>query len=305
MSRSLAERVAAAVRDRGLWCPGERVVVATSGGGDSVALADLLARTVDRHRGELELATVDHGTRDGSAADAQAVVALGRRLGLPVHVLTLSLGPAASEAACREARFAALRAVGGDVIALAHHRRDQAETLLIRLLRGTGPGGLVGMAWRAGDLARPLLDVDPDELARHVAAVGLPFVADPTNDDPRFLRNRVRRELLPLLEQLRPGAVDAVARTATFAREDADWVAEVARSLAPLDADGGFDAAALAALPVAAARRALILAWPALQLRHLESVLRACRSGAGTVSIGAGVEVVVNDGRVRICPPRR
>ncbi len=301
--RGLVERVAATIARHRLWDPGQRVAVAGSGGLDSVVLADVLHRSVGLHGGELIVATVDHGTRSGSAADAASVVALAGRLGLPVVVRELALGSGASEATCREARHAALRSVGADVVALAHHRRDQAETLLIRLLRGTGPGGLCGMPFRAGDRVRPLLDVDPADLLAWARARDLAFVDDPSKKDPRFLRNRVRHEVLPLLESLRPGVEAALARTASAARDEAEWVDDVVAGLVQIAEDGSFDAAALASLPPPPARRALLVAWPMLQVRHLDPILRACDVGAGAVDVGAGVRVVVNRGRVRISPP--
>src|SRR5690606_25781808 len=140
--------------------------------------------------------------------------------GLPCAVVRLGLGPGASEAVCRDARYAALDDVDADVVALAHHRDDQAETALLGLLRGGGTRAIGGMAWRRGRYVRPLLDVGRDEVRAWAASRGLAWRDDPTNARPDFLRNRVRHELIPLLEALRAGSVTALARGAGHAAED-------------------------------------------------------------------------------------
>ncbi len=210
----LRHRVGATVRDRALWSPGDRVAVAVSGGADSVALLDLLDLTRRWHQGRLEVVTVDHGLRDGSADDAAFVWELARSRGLPCTWVSLGLRAGASEAECRDARYRALDALSADHVALAHHRDDLAETVLLHLVRGTGVRGLVGMRWRRGRYVRPLLDVARDDLRRWLRWRELSWREDPTNSDPGRLRNRLRHEVLPLLEDLRPGAVAAVARSA-------------------------------------------------------------------------------------------
>lgn len=214
---SLAHRVGANIARHGLWAPDDLVIVAVSGGMDSVVLLHVLIHTSRWHRGRLEVATIDHGTRDGSASDAVFVQALADRHGLPCHVASLGLGDA-SEGTCRRARLAALYGILGErrgVIALAHHERDQAETILIQLLRGSGLAGLSAMGWTYDRRVRPLLDISHADLLRYAEENGLAWVEDPTNAEPRFLRNRVRREVLPLLDAVRPGAVGALARSAT------------------------------------------------------------------------------------------
>lgn len=202
-----------AVRRHALWSPGQRVAVAVSGGRDSVALLDLLLATRGAHGGALEVVTVDHRSRSGSGDDAAFVWGLARSLGLPVSRFDLPPGPR-TEAAWREARYRALESVGADVIALAHHADDLAETVLMQLVRGVGPGAFRPMAWRRGRRVRPLLGVSRSAIAAYAASRRLTWREDPTNADPRYLRARIRAEVMPLLEALRPGAAAGIARAA-------------------------------------------------------------------------------------------
>lgn len=206
----LRHRVGATIRDRGLWLPGQRVAVAVSGGADSVALLDVLLETRRWHGARLEVVTVDHGTRPGSGEDASFVWDLARARGLPVTRVDLGLGAQASEAVCREARYAAFARLRVDRVALAHHREDLVETVLLQLVRGTGAHG---MSWVRGPYVRPLLDVPREDLRRWLAWRGIGWREDPTNQERHRLRNRLRHEVLPLLEEVRPGAVGAFARS--------------------------------------------------------------------------------------------
>lgn len=216
----LRHHVGATVRDRALWAPGDRVAVAVSGGADSLALLDLLEVTRRWHGGALEVVTVDHGIREGSADDAAFVWELARSRGLPCTWVSLGLRGGASEAECRDARYRALAGLSVARVALAHHRDDLAETVLLHLLRGTGPRGFAGMAWRRDRYVRPLLDVPRADLRRWLAWRGLAWRDDPTNTDPGRLRNRLRHEVLPLLEDVRPGGVAAIARGALRTSEE-------------------------------------------------------------------------------------
>ncbi len=174
------------------------MAVAVSGGADSVALLHLLVEGVALHGGVLSVVTVDHGTRPDSAADADFVLARAASLGLPARAVRAALGPEASEAACRSARAEAYASEPADVIALGHHADDLAETAVLAWLRGHGSRGLGSLRPRAGRLVRPLLEVPRATLRAWLDARGLTWREDPTNASPRFLRNRVRHEVLPL-----------------------------------------------------------------------------------------------------------
>ena len=247
--RLVADRAARALAATGAPAPGDAVAVAVSGGADSLALLHAL-RTLAGPRGwRLHVVTVDHGLRDGSAADAAFVAGHAAELDLPVLVVTVAPAElarhraAGPEGAARAARYAALHAAAGEAgcawLATGHTRDDQAETVLLQLVRGTGPDGLAGMAVRTGRVLRPLLWVARAETQACCAALRLAWRVDPSNDDPRFLRNAVRARVLPMLEELRPGATAALARTAELARDDRDWAeTATAAALAALTGHG-------------------------------------------------------------------
>lgn len=295
----LLHRVGEAIARRGLWRAGERVAVAVSGGLDSVCLLDLLVATAGWHQGVLSVVTIDHGTRPGSADDAAFVVERATALGIAVTRRDLALGEEASEDTARKARFEVLDALDVDAVALAHHQGDQAETVLINLLRGTGPGGLEGMAWRRGRYVRPLLDVSRADLVEWASQRSLSWRDDPTNASDRFLRNRVRNEVLPLLEDLRPGSTAALARSATLATEQGALLDAL------LEAEPGASPDALstpwlATAPPALARRALHRSFAPLTTAHADAILAAAATGSGRVGIGSNRIVVVDAIRTRL-----
>ncbi|MTV24954.1 tRNA lysidine(34) synthetase TilS [Nitriliruptoraceae bacterium ZYF776] len=202
---------------------GAAVVVALSGGPDSTALAFLLPEA--RPDLAVTLVHVRHGLRD-DAQDVGVVRSHADWLGLPLEVVEVTVAPDGHgpQAAARQARYAALRRVAADVgaaaIAVAHTAEDQAETVLLRLARGTGTAGLAGMAPAAGDLVRPLLTVRRADVRRFVVLEGLPTATDPTNADPTVARVAVRDRVLPALAEVGPDPVAALARAADLARDD-------------------------------------------------------------------------------------
>jgi len=205
-------------------------LVAVSGGADSVALLDLLHTLAPELGLSLIVTHVDHGIRSDSGTVARAVGELAERYELPFEVGELSLGPDASETVARRARYAWLGEVqrrhGARYLVTAHHRDDQVETILLRLLKGSAPAGLAGIPARGrGGLVRPLLPFAKARLVAHVTARGLPMHDDPANHDPRHLRSWVRGVLLPLVaERLGPRAGDDVLRAGrAAARERHAW----------------------------------------------------------------------------------
>jgi len=204
---------------------GETVLVAVSGGADSVALLHLLLDLSTAWRLRLHVLHVDHQLRAESAADADFVRDLGARLGVPVDVATVAVDRRGSlEASARAARYAALEAcaarVGAERIAVGHTADDQAETVLMRLVQGAGVRGLAGIPPVRGRIIRPLIEVRRSALETELRRTGLAWVDDRTNRDPKFLRNRIRHELLPLLaDSYNPEIAASLVRVAAVARE--------------------------------------------------------------------------------------
>lgn len=237
---------------------GDRVLVAVSGGADSLALAAATAWVAPRLGLAPGAVTIDHALQAGSDDRAAAVARTCEGLGLaPVVIERVRVGRAGGpEAAARDARYDALAAtaerLGATLVLLGHTLDDQAETVLLGLARGSGARSLAGMRPRAGRYLRPFLDLRRETTAAAVAALDLAAWEDPHNRDPAFTRVRVRRDVMPVLEAaLGPGVPEALARTAELLRSDADALDEWAKttdSLAVAD---------LLALPSAVRRRVL------------------------------------------------
>ncbi len=213
------------------------VVIGLSGGADSLALAAAVAFEAPRAGVEATAVVIDHALQEGSDQVAARAVAAAESLGLPARSLRVTVGvEGGPEAAAREARREALksaaRELGAAAILLAHTLDDQAETVLIGLARGSGSASLSGMApvREEGALrwVRPLLAIRRETTRAACVAQGLPPWSDPHNLDRRFLRVRVRQDVLPVLEDaLGPGVAEALARTADQLREDADAFADM------------------------------------------------------------------------------
>jgi tRNA(Ile)-lysidine synthase len=270
--------------------PGELVLVACSGGPDSLALAAALAFVAPRAGLRAGAVTVDHGLQPGSADRAGQVAGTLRGLGLdPVQAVTVTVdGSGGPEAAARAARYAALEKAAADVgaaaVLLGHTLDDQAETVLLGLARGSGARSLAGMPPRRGIFARPLLGVRRPVTAAACEALGLHSWADPHNADRRFARVRVRLDALPALEAaLGPGVAEALARTAGQLRDDAEVLEEIAQAQRMRGAE--LSAVDLAALPGAV--RARVLRSAALDA--------GCPAGALTAAHVARIGDLVTD----------
>ena len=206
---------------------GEAVLVAVSGGPDSVALLDVLAELAPRLDLRLAAAHVHHGLRAEAEADAELARAHAERLGVAYFLERVDVRRAPPweglEAEARRARLAALearaRAIGADRIATGHTADDQAETVLMRLLDGAGPRGLSGMAFARDRLIRPLLASRRADVLAHLRGRGLAWADDASNRDPRIRRNRIRHEVLPYLAEVCGSAVaEALCRSAALSR---------------------------------------------------------------------------------------
>jgi len=229
-----------ALEESGSLARGERVLVACSGGPDSVALAAALQAVSKRMHLSVAAAYVNHGLRASAWQDECVVLQIGARFGMPVEVLALEAG-GAGEARLREGRYAALVAAaerrGCGAIATAHHAEDQSETVLLALLRGAGLEGLRGMRGRRAlapgiELVRPFIALPSETLRAYCHALALPYAVDPSNAAMSLRRNAVR-EALEALRPLFPGLDAAVARAAEVAAHEGDATerAELRRSV--------------------------------------------------------------------------
>jgi tRNA(Ile)-lysidine synthase len=311
---------------------GARLLVAVSGGADSVALLRLLheINQSDHWRWTLVVAHVDHGIRGAaSRQDGRFVASLARGLGLACVTRRLALPRSASEDAARAGRLRALaaicRAKKCAAVVMAHHADDQAETVLMRLFRGTGIDGLAAMsaATRINGLTilRPLLEIRRSDLRDYLRQIEQPWREDATNASGLYLRNRLRHQLMPYIQVLWPRAVEALCRVAVLAEEASAAIAEEAGAfMARTPAWGAlrgragaraiqFPRADFQQLPPAVASEVLRQVIAALggssesadfeRLREARHML-AGRDGGKQIQLGEGLSISTRDALIRV-----
>lgn len=315
---SLPARVVRHLADTGLFDPPGRVLLAVSGGGDSLALLYLLADAAPGLGVTLTVGHVDHGLHPESAAWAARVRTAADRLGVPVLERRLALEAGTSETRARAARYKALRAMreeaGAAYVATAHHADDQRETVLFRVLRGSGPAGLAGIPARGpGGLRRPLLPFTRGELRAWLASAhpDCAPVADPANRDERHDRVWIRHHLLPVLEGRFPDVATALDGLAAQARSDRVAWEALLRSLPELRFAAGphhveverapfseYDKTLSGALLRALSR----LAGGRLRARRVPAFLHFLRDAPSgrSFDVGEGVRALSVFGRVRL-----
>ena len=308
------------MRTENMLPPGARVLVAVSGGADSLALLHLLVteQTTLELR-EVAAAHIHHGLRGEEAdRDEHVVRAFCDAHGVRLFVCHADVAAAARlrgdgvEEAGRAVRYAFLERTadenGFDRIVTAHTLTDAMETVLLHMARGTGLGGLTGIPSVRGRIIRPLLTVTRAEVEAYDAAAGIAFVTDSTNADVTFARNRVRRDILPAFYRLNPRADEAFARLMRAARADEDYLFE--QTAAALKnariVRGLYRADALRALHPALAARAVRRAVEegagvCCEERHVREILSLLATG-GSVTINGAVDVTVHRDRLTILP---
>lgn len=284
--------VLATIAAHDLLRPGDRVVVAVSGGPDSMALLHALWELRDRLGVTLEVTAVDHGLRADARREIELVRERAAALGLRFSAVAVDVAAerrsrrgASLQDAARDARLRALAALaaerGAQRVALGHQADDQAETVLYRIVRGTGIPGLAGIPYRRDvsrgvSLVRPLLDVSRAQILRYLRRRSIPFVEDPSNADPRFARARIRNQILPALAQENPRIAEALRALASAARG--------------LGSGGAGDPAAV--LPAAVS---------SLSRRAAITVARlAARGGTASIDVTGGRRVEISYGKVRV-----
>jgi len=320
MSTVVQAQLRAALADR----PGSALCVAFSGGPDSTALLHALAELPEARLRGLRALHVDHALHPHSHAWAEHCRRFCADLDVPLAVVRVQVDRGRGEgleAAARDARYAAMAAQldAGECLVLAHHRDDQAETVLLKLLRGAGPEGLGGMRplrpFGPGQLWRPLLELPRQQLLDYVATWRLPVIRDPSNDDTGLARNLLRHEILPRLARRWPHALHSIAHSANLSRAAADalkthWLPEFDRLRDAQDAS--LDVAGWLALDPAL-RNPLLDHW--LHSRGLrapttaqrQQLERQCRAQTGHVPCirWPGTELRIWKGRMWAMSPRR
>ncbi|MBI4887538.1 MAG: tRNA lysidine(34) synthetase TilS, partial [Acidobacteria bacterium] len=312
---ALHQQIRRTIRRHGLIPPGARVLVGLSGGSDSVALTRLLLELAGHGEFDLVgLAHLNHRLRTSADSDEAFCQAVATRVGLPIVVERADVGAYAEERrlstedAARRLRYAFLErtaaALGADRIAVGHTQDDQAETFLLKLMRGAGLTGLGGIYPRRGAVIRPLLDVTRAGLRAYLAGIGEPWIEDESNADVANPRNRIRHCVLPELDRAAGASTHAaIARAAALVREDGQWLEELSRvRFGALAAWAGsrleLDAAGLADTPPPVLRRVLLEAMRRqadgreIGLDHGEAVLGLLDTGQGGVDVpGCRVEL--------------
>jgi tRNA(Ile)-lysidine synthase len=234
-------RVLRTIRERNLVAKGDRVLVAVSGGPDSSALLHSLATVAPRLGISLVAACVDHQLRPESGEEACGVLRRCQGMGIPCEILEVDVGRArkahvSGQEAAREVRLAALEStaarLGCAKIAVGHTADDQAETVLFRIVRGTGIAGLSGIPYQRGPFVRPLLDVRRAQILAYLRKRKIDFFTDPSNANRRYARSRIRHDVLPLLAQENPRVVEALL---ALAREASDKEGTTWREGLPAD----------------------------------------------------------------------
>ena len=299
---------------------GSVVVCALSGGADSMYLLHRLLEGAERYT--LRAAHYDHGLRPGSGQDAQFVEAWCRRLGVPLRV---ERGDVAGEArrrglgaeeCARSMRYDFLQRevqrAGGGCIATGHHAGDNAETVLLHLVRGAGLRGLCGIPAQRGNIVRPMLDTSRQEILAWLEERGIPHREDESNADCRYARNLVRHQVLPLLEQLNPQAQAHIAAAARRLTQDEQVLEELGGQLAEQavreGAGWGIPIQALLQAPPSLALRALSQLARRVggnpQSRHLEGMLALCAGAGGGRLEAPGCVALAAYQRLTLLPAR-
>lgn len=322
----LLHRIVRTVRSRSLFQRGQHILVAISGGPDSVALLSILHHLRSSWGLTLSAVHCNYGLRGAeSNGDQKFVEAFCHRLGVPLHVRQVGFhhgGRKASlQAEARDIRYRVMQEIaekcGADRIAVGHTADDQAETILLWMLRGAGLTGLSGMpAFRDNKIIRPLYDAKRQEVLTYLRATGLSFREDSSNVQPHYLRNRVRREVLPILNRLAPSSVDALCELADICREDDRYLDQQITALSSPAVKRGpaggwaIDRSVLLELPHALQRRCIRnlfrqndgqLRSPSI--RTVDCILRlASKRESGSSLDVKGGRVVVGDRHLRFVP---
>jgi tRNA(Ile)-lysidine synthase len=320
----LSSEIESFIRKEGLFDPGARILIGVSGGPDSMALLSLLTGLRPRWDLDLRVLYCHHGLRAAADGEEAFVQAWAKKLGCPFFARKLSVrefqketGKSLQEAA-RELRYQAFedyaKQENMDRVALAHTANDQAEEVLIGLIRGAGLGGLAGMPVHRGPFIRPLIRTYRPEILDYLKAENIPYQEDASNQDFRYLRARVRHHLLPELEKYSPNIIGQLNQTTQLLQEDEAYLQEKVEGLKETvisfsDHTVTLDRAELAALPQALASRliqkALVMGLGSLhhvRAVHILSILKAGNGGKGRLPLPDGWWARWDQEKIEILP---
>lgn len=306
------------IRENGLLSDGDSVIVALSGGADSVCLLHILISLKELYHLTIFAAHFNHMIRGEEAdRDESFCAALCARLGAELFTERADVPAIARESGeslelCgRRLRYEFFDALTerypGAVIATAHNLNDNTETVLMNLVRGTGIGGLCGIPAKRGDIIRPLLSCSRDEIEAYCRENGLDYVTDSTNLSDAYTRNKLRLNVLPVLREMNPALDEGIQRTASLMRDADDYLNKISfEELNKHRTDYGYDCAALLQLDRSvlsyAVRRLLDDAGATTDCRHIELIVEAMRS-SGAVDLGGGFRAECAQGVFRITGP--
>ena len=297
---------------------GETVLCAVSGGRDSVCLLDYLWRLGQERGFSVAAAHLNHGMRPTAQRDEELVRRLCRERKIPFYTEKVDVYALCDawrltvEETGRRARYEFLRrtaaSIGAAFIATAHHREDQAETVLLNLVRGTGMQGLAGIPPVRGRIVRPLLETSRDDIETYLKTHGLSHVEDETNRDTSLGRNRLRREVMPGLLSLHPGAAASICRTAELLRQEDAFLDSLAAAYLPQEGLSASGERLLSAPEVLRLRALRLLAgrlpvgkkdFTAAHYRAMAELLE----GGGMTALPAGAMALCRNGKLTLLPP--
>jgi tRNA(Ile)-lysidine synthase len=313
---SVSGQFLATVREHGLLSGQDSVLAAVSGGSDSVCLLDLLLLVRRRFSLRVRAFHLNHGLRRASGRDEQFVRDLCGRLGVELDVERADVAAHARqrktgiEEAGRELRHRGLEAaahrLGCNRIAFGHTADDNLETILLNLVRGTGPQGLAGIPVRRGRIIRPLLDVEHESVLGYLRGRGLSWVEDESNTDRTYRRNRLRSDVLPVLRELNPKAAANARSTARLLVDESTFLDELAAAAASrvaqtVDGRLQIDTAGLATYNQSLKRRIVKRLVPELDASAVERVLNLVAAGrTGRLSLTSGSAARLRQGKLSI-----
>lgn len=313
----MKNKVIKTIENHGLIARGDKVLLALSGGSDSISLLHILNDIKSKFNFELFVCHLNHSIRAEADSDEEFVKQICNELKVVCFTKKADIPAIAKkekiseELAGRNARYAFFEEImqkhNIDLVATAHNKNDVAETVLMHMMRGSGIDGLSGIAYKRGRVIRPLLDADKEEVENFCKENNYKFVVDKTNSETFYTRNKIRNELIPFMQkEFNPNIIDVIVKNAAFLREDAQFLNDSAKAVYEIiSLDGGLSVKEFNRQPPAIGRRIILLMYKEyskdaknLQGVHVENILtllKKAKSGTKCDIPGESVFVIEND----------